>query len=216
MISASSSQSGIMWWRAMSCAASSSGVWVALIVILTSGVVVQRRTGYCSADGRSNVDRAIVLLGGTMPPVTTSAAAPNGPAPSYPIESVGNALKLLLMFRDQRTIRVADAGTGAGRGPLHRRTGCSRCRVTSASSRRTRSRAPTRPVRRSSRSACPSSGSWTSGPCAAASGRAARRGRRDRPPGPSCKGRRCSSSTASSPTGRSASERGWVSSCRPM
>lgn len=38
----------------------------------------------------------------------------NGPAPSYPIESVGNALKLLLMFRDHRTIRVADASKALG------------------------------------------------------------------------------------------------------
>ena len=85
-----------------------------------------------------------------------SDAAPNGPAPSYPIESVSNALKLLLMFRDQRDIPGGGAPHGAaGRGPLPPPTGCLAMHRTSASSRRTRSRAPTRPVRRSSRSACP-------------------------------------------------------------
>lgn len=61
------------------------------------------------------------MLSRTMPPVS-SDAAPNGPAPSYPIESVSNALKLLLMFRDQRTIRVADAARalGVARSTAHR------------------------------------------------------------------------------------------------
>jgi len=48
--------------------------------------------------------------------------ARNGPAPSYPIESVGNALKLLLMFRSQQTIRAAEAGKalGVARSTAHR------------------------------------------------------------------------------------------------
>lgn len=42
--------------------------------------------------------------------------------PSYPIESVGNALKLLLMLRDQRAIRVAEASDalGVARSTAHR------------------------------------------------------------------------------------------------
>jgi IclR family transcriptional regulator, acetate operon repressor len=56
----------------------------------------------------------------TPPPVR--ATSPAGPAPGYPIESVSNALKLLLMFRDQQTIRVADAGKalGVARSTAHR------------------------------------------------------------------------------------------------
>src|SRR5439155_12588696 len=55
-------------------------------------------------------------------PTVASAPSPTGPAPSYPIESVNNALKLLLMFRDHQTIRVADAGKalGVARSTAHR------------------------------------------------------------------------------------------------
>ncbi len=42
--------------------------------------------------------------------------------PAYPISSVDNALRLLLMFRDQQLIRVTDAGAtlGIGRSTAHR------------------------------------------------------------------------------------------------
>ncbi len=44
------------------------------------------------------------------------------PASTYPIESVANALKLLLLFRDKPAIRVADAGRylGVARSTAHR------------------------------------------------------------------------------------------------
>jgi DNA-binding IclR family transcriptional regulator len=44
------------------------------------------------------------------------------PAPAYPIESVANALKLLLVFRDRPAIRVAEAGRalGVARSTAHR------------------------------------------------------------------------------------------------
>jgi IclR family acetate operon transcriptional repressor len=44
------------------------------------------------------------------------------PASTYPIESVANALKLLLLFRDRPAIRVADAGRylGVARSTAHR------------------------------------------------------------------------------------------------
>lgn len=38
-----------------------------------------------------------------------SAAAPPGEAPQYPIESVGNALRLLLMFGENPRLRLSDA-----------------------------------------------------------------------------------------------------------
>jgi DNA-binding IclR family transcriptional regulator len=38
-----------------------------------------------------------------------SAPEPAGPPPQYPIESVGNALKLLLMFRTSPYVRLSDA-----------------------------------------------------------------------------------------------------------
>jgi DNA-binding IclR family transcriptional regulator len=60
--------------------------------------------------------------GGPATPPPVHATSPPGPAPGYPIESVSNALKLLLMFRDQQTIRVADAGKalGVARSTAHR------------------------------------------------------------------------------------------------
>jgi IclR family transcriptional regulator, acetate operon repressor len=47
---------------------------------------------------------------------------PHGPTPSYPIESVSNALTLLLMFRDRQAIRTAEAGKalGVARSTAHR------------------------------------------------------------------------------------------------
>lgn len=46
----------------------------------------------------------------------------NVPVPTYPIASVDNALRLLLMFRRQRLVRVTDAaaGLGVGRSTAHR------------------------------------------------------------------------------------------------
>ncbi len=46
----------------------------------------------------------------------------NSSAPAYPISSVDNALRLLLMFRSQRLIRVTDAADalGVGRSTAHR------------------------------------------------------------------------------------------------
>ncbi len=43
-------------------------------------------------------------------------------APRYPINSVDNALKLLLMFREQQVIRVSEASAtlGVGRSTAHR------------------------------------------------------------------------------------------------
>jgi IclR family acetate operon transcriptional repressor len=48
--------------------------------------------------------------------------APNFPTSTYPIESVANALKLLLLFRERPAIRVADAGRylGVARSTAHR------------------------------------------------------------------------------------------------
>lgn len=50
------------------------------------------------------------------------AAASGAEQPRYPINSVDNALKLLLMFRDTRLIRVADASESLGvvRSTAHR------------------------------------------------------------------------------------------------
>lgn len=44
------------------------------------------------------------------------------PAPQYPIESVGRALRLLMMFRDHRDIRLSDArdALGVGQSTAHR------------------------------------------------------------------------------------------------
>ena len=46
----------------------------------------------------------------------------NPPAPSYPISSVDNALRLLLLYRERRLIRVTDAAEalGVGRSTAHR------------------------------------------------------------------------------------------------
>ena len=46
----------------------------------------------------------------------------NAPAPTYPIASVDNALRLLLMFRERRLIRVTDAAQAldVGRSTAHR------------------------------------------------------------------------------------------------
>ena len=46
----------------------------------------------------------------------------NPTAPSYPISSVDNALRLLLLYRDKRLIRVTDAAEalGVGRSTAHR------------------------------------------------------------------------------------------------
>ncbi len=46
----------------------------------------------------------------------------NNPAPTYPISSVDNALRLLLLYRDRRLIRVTDAAEalGVGRSTAHR------------------------------------------------------------------------------------------------
>jgi len=46
----------------------------------------------------------------------------NSPPPAYPISSVENALRLLLMFRRQRLVRVTDAALalGVGRSTAHR------------------------------------------------------------------------------------------------
>lgn len=52
-----------------------------------------------------------------------AGAAVNAKGPStYPISSVDNALRLLLIFRDQQVIRVTDAGEalGVGRSTAHR------------------------------------------------------------------------------------------------
>ncbi len=50
------------------------------------------------------------------------SAVENKPAPSYPIGSVDNALKLLVMFRGQREIRLTDAAErlGVARSTAHR------------------------------------------------------------------------------------------------
>src|SRR5262249_16452709 len=39
---------------------------------------------------------------------------PSAPRPQYPIESVDNALRLLLMFRDRSEIRLSEAGEALG------------------------------------------------------------------------------------------------------
>jgi DNA-binding IclR family transcriptional regulator len=43
-------------------------------------------------------------------------------APAYPIESVGNALALLLLYKDRQAIRVAEASNalGVARSTAHR------------------------------------------------------------------------------------------------
>ena len=45
----------------------------------------------------------------------TQGATPN--PPMYPIESVDNALQLLLLFREQSSLRVADASRTLGVAP---------------------------------------------------------------------------------------------------
>ena len=46
----------------------------------------------------------------------------HGPRPTYPIESVDNALKLLGMFRKRQLVRVSEAGDALGiaRSTAHR------------------------------------------------------------------------------------------------
>jgi DNA-binding IclR family transcriptional regulator len=53
---------------------------------------------------------------------TISRQAAPGPVPAYPIESVGNALALILLFREERLIRVAEASArlGVARSTAHR------------------------------------------------------------------------------------------------
>lgn len=60
-----------------------------------------------------------------MPKASVQAAeavSDSGAGPRYPITSVDNALKLLLLFREQRLIRVAEASEvlGVGRSTAHR------------------------------------------------------------------------------------------------
>jgi DNA-binding IclR family transcriptional regulator len=55
-------------------------------------------------------------------PAPMAADADDTPAPSYPISSVGNALRLLLLFREQRTVRLTEACTylGVAHSTTHR------------------------------------------------------------------------------------------------
>lgn len=55
-----------------------------------------------------------------MQPVTETEASP--PRPAYPIESVDNALRLLLLLRDRGSIRVSEASDiiGVARSTAHR------------------------------------------------------------------------------------------------
>ncbi|CAN5127674.1 IclR family transcriptional regulator [soil metagenome] len=57
-----------------------------------------------------------------MPQTTAVAAEDAAKLPRYPINSVDNALKLLLMFREKHLIRVSEAGAalGVGRSTAHR------------------------------------------------------------------------------------------------
>ncbi len=57
-----------------------------------------------------------------LPPLSEEGAAPGSDEPRYPISSVDNALRLLLMFRDRRLVRVAEASESLGvvRSTAHR------------------------------------------------------------------------------------------------
>jgi IclR family transcriptional regulator, acetate operon repressor len=55
-------------------------------------------------------------------PAAAAPAAPGPPRPQYPIESVDNALRLLLMFRDRGEIRLSEAreALGVAQSTAHR------------------------------------------------------------------------------------------------
>src|ERR1700749_1750310 len=54
--------------------------------------------------------------------VEKMGAAAEAAAPSYPISSVGNALRLLLLFREQQSVRLTEACAylGVAHSPAHR------------------------------------------------------------------------------------------------
>jgi IclR family transcriptional regulator, acetate operon repressor len=63
------------------------------------------RGARAAAPGEPQRPRRRVLVSGQPAEIGSAAARP-----SYPIESVDNALRLLLMFREHRSIRVSEAG----------------------------------------------------------------------------------------------------------
>ena len=137
----------------------------------------------------------------------------NLPAPSYPISSVDNALRLLLLYRERRLIRVTDAAEalGVGRSTAHRLLAMLQhhgfveqdpeTRAYRAGPARPRSGWP-RSARTASASTC--GRSWSA--CATRSTR--------RCSSSSCRAPTGCSSRPSSPIGRCGPRRGSASSCR--
>src|SRR5262249_48040347 len=77
-------------------------------------IAESRRTDFCrqesgrrSAPLRTDEGRRIARV----------ARAEPGVGPQYPIESVDNALRLILLFRDRRSVRVSDAAKELGVAP---------------------------------------------------------------------------------------------------
>ena len=77
--------------------------------------------GYGKTPYRSAVQKRVSSRSGAAPtPAPTAAAAPttgSGRRPAYPIASVDNALRLLMLFRNQPRVRLSDASEQLGVAP---------------------------------------------------------------------------------------------------